>query len=80
MRLELILQCFPNFVKNDEIVDLNGAGDAFLGGFLAMYLKGNRDNRLFSCCKAGNDAASVILRNIGCTYPKNIKLNFDDQS
>ena len=80
MRLELILQCFPNFVKNDEIVDLNGAGDAFLGGFLAMYLKGNRDNRLFSCCKAGNDAANVILRNIGCTYPKNIKLNFDDQS
>ena len=80
MRLELILQCFPNFVKNDEIVDLNGAGDAFLGGFLAMYLKGNRDNRLFSCCRVGNDAASVILRNVGCTYPKNLKLNLDDQS
>ena len=80
MRLELILQCFPNFVKNDDIVDLNGAGDAFLGGFLAMYLKGNRGNRLFSCCKAGNDAASVILRNVGCTFPKNLKLNLDDQS
>ena len=80
MRLELILQCFPNFVKNDEIVDLNGAGDAFLGGFLAMYLKGNRGNRLFSCCKTGNDAASVILRNIGCTFPKNLKLNLDEQS
>ena len=80
MRLELILQCFPNFVKNDEIVDLNGAGDAFLGGFLAMYLKGNRGNRLFSCCKAGNEAASVILRNVGCTYPKNLKINLDDQS
>ena len=80
MRLELILQCFPNFVKNDEIVDLNGTGDAFLGGFLAMYLKGNRGNRLFSCCKAGNDAASVILRNVGCTFPKNLKLNLDDQS
>jgi len=80
MRLELILQCFPNFVKNDEIVDLNGAGDAFLGGFLAMYLKGNRGNRLFSCCRVGNDAASVILRNVGCTYPKNLKLNLDDQS
>ena len=80
MRLELILQCFPNFVKNDEIVDLNGAGDAFLGGFLAMYLKGNRENRLFSCCKMGNDTASIILRNVGCTYPKNLKLNLDDQS
>ena len=79
MRLDLILQCFPNFVKNDEIVDLNGAGDAFLGGFLAMYLKGNTKNKLFSCCKAGNDAASVILRNVGCTYPKNFKLNLDEQ-
>ena len=66
-------------IKNDEIVDLNGAGDAFLGGFLAMYLKVNTGNRLFSCCKAGNDAASVILRNVGCTYPKNLKLNLDDQ-
>ena len=80
MRLDLILQCFPNFVKNDEIVDLNGAGDAFLGGFLAMYLKGNANNKLFSCCKAGNDAASVILRNVGCTFPKNFKLNLDEQS
>ena len=80
MRLELILQCFPNFVKNDEIVDLNGAGDAFLGGFLAMYLKGNRGNRLFSCCKMGNETASIILRNVGCTYPKNLKPNLDEQS
>ena len=80
MRLDLILQCFPNFVKNDEIVDLNGAGDAFLGGFLAMYLKGSTNNKLFSCCKAGNDAASVILRNVGCTFPKNFKLNLDEQN
>ena len=79
MRLDLILQCFPNFVKNDEIVDLNGAGDAFLGGFLAMYLKGNTNNKLFTCCKAGNEAASVILRNVGCTFPKNFKLNLDEQ-
>ena len=79
-RLDLILQCFPNFVKNEEIVDLNGAGDAFLGGCLAVYLKGNTKNKLFSCCKAGNDAASVILRNVGCTYPKNFKLNLDEQN
>ena len=80
MRLDLILQCFPNFVKNDDIVDLNGAGDAFLGGFLAMYLKGNANNKLFSCCKAGNEAAAVILRNVGCTFPKNFKLNLDEQN
>ena len=80
MRLDLILQCFPNFVKNDDIIDLNGAGDAFLGGFLAMYLKGNINNKLFSCCKAGNEAAAVILRNVGCTFPKNFKLNLDEQN
>ena len=78
MRLELILQCFPNFIKSDEIVDLNGAGDAFLGGFLAMYLKGNKDSRLFSCCKMGNEAANVILRNVGCTYPPNLEINIDE--
>ena len=78
MRLELILQCFPNYIKNDEIVDLNGAGDAFLGGFLAMYLKSNKETKLFSCCKMGNEAASVILRNIGCTYPQNLKINIEE--
>ena len=61
-------------------MDLNGAGDAFLGGFLAMYLKGNTKNKLFSCCKAGNEAASVILKNVGCTYPRNFKLNLDEQN
>ena len=78
-RLELILQCFPNFVKNDEIVDLNGAADAFLGGFLAMYIKGTSDNKLYSCCRIGNDVASVILRNVGCTFPSNLRLNFNVQ-
>ena len=74
------MQCLAPKIEDEDIKDLNGAGDAFLGGFLAMYLKGNTGNRLFSCCKLGNDAASVILRNVGCTYPKNLKLNMDDQN
>ena len=78
--MDFILKGFPSLVKTEDIVDLNGAGDAFLGGFLAMYLKGNINNKLFSCCKAGNNAASVILRNVGCTFPKNFKLNLDDQN
>ena len=35
------LQCFANKLKEEEIRDLNGAGDAFLGGFLSEYMKGN---------------------------------------
>ena len=77
MRLDLILQCFPNFIRNEEIVDFNGAGGAFLGGFLANYLKGNKINRIFNCCQMGNNAANIILKNIGCTFPKNYKFNFD---
>jgi len=55
-------------------VDLNGAGDSFLGGFLSQYIKGSS---LSSCCKAGNDAASYILKSVGCTFPNNAKIEFD---
>ena len=74
-RLEFILQSFPLLLKNEEIVDLNGAGDAFLGGFLSQFMKGSSLN---SCCRAGNDAASVILKNIGCTFPKDKIIEFDN--
>ena len=71
--MDFILQCFPSVMKMEEIVDLNGAGDAFLGGFLSQFMQGKN---LEACCKAGNDAANVILKNIGCTFDKNKKLNF----
>lgn len=65
--LDFIIQSFPPFIDNDDIVDLNGAGDAFLGGFLSQWLQGKT---LDQCCKMGNKASNVIMRNIGCTYPK----------
>ena len=71
--MDFILQCFPSVMKMEDIVDLNGAGDAFLGGFLSQFMQGKN---LEACCKAGNDAANVILKNIGCTFDKNKKLNF----
>jgi adenosine kinase len=46
-------------VPADEIVDTNGAGDAFVGGFLAGLVKGDS---LELCIKAGNYAASVIIK------------------
>ena len=73
--LEYILQSFPSPLKNEEIVDFNGAGDAFLGGFLSQYMQGKN---VITCCNAGNDIAGIIIKNIGCTFPKNLKLQFND--
>ena len=73
-QLEFLLQSFPTLLKNEDIKDLNGAGDAFLGGFLSQYMKGSSLN---SCCRTGNDASYVILQNIGCNFPKDKKLEFE---
>ena len=71
--LDFILESFPIFLKPEEIVDLNGAGDAFLGGFLSQFMKGSS---LYSCCRAGNDTAHVILKNVGCTFPRDKIIEF----
>jgi adenosine kinase len=46
-------------IPKEEIVDANGAGDAFVGGFLASLVKGKS---IEQCVSAGNYAAGVILR------------------
>ena len=71
--LEFIFQDFPQNIKNSEIVDLNGAGDAFFGGWCCQQMQGKT---LSACCKCGNEMANIVMRNIGCTFPKNIKINF----
>ena len=71
-QLDFVYQYFANKINNDSIVDLNGAGDSFLGGFLSEYLKGSS---LHDCCRIGTEAASIILRNVGCTFPKNLKFD-----
>lgn len=53
-------------LANDKIVDTNGAGDAFVGGFLAALAKGKD---MENCCKAGAYSASVVIQHSGCTYP-----------
>jgi adenosine kinase len=53
-------------IEADAIVDTNGAGDSFVGGFLAaMALSKSVED----CCKAGHYAAGVIIQNDGCTFP-----------
>ena len=34
---------------------------------MAEYMKGSD---LLTCIKAGHYAASIIIQNVGCTYPK----------
>jgi len=53
-------------LEANKIVDTNGAGDAFVGGFLAALSKGQD---VAACCKAGNHSASIIIQHSGCTYP-----------
>ncbi|RKP18198.1 Ribokinase-like protein, partial [Rozella allomycis CSF55] len=54
-------------IPSDEIVDTNGAGDAFVGGFLSQFILGNP---IEDCIQKGIYAASVIIRSSGCTFPK----------
>jgi len=60
-------------IKEEEIVDTNAAGDAFVGGFLSQYIKGKD---LDTCIAAGNYVAYIILKQSGATFPKNIEKEF----
>ncbi|XP_005112500.1 adenosine kinase 1 isoform X2 [Aplysia californica] len=54
-------------IKESEIVDSNGAGDAFVGGFLAQLVQGQS---LDECMKSGHRVANIILQRPGCTFPE----------
>jgi adenosine kinase len=69
-RLDFIMKSSVYPVDDTEVVDTNGCGDSFVGGFLSQYIKGAS---LEKCARAGNWAASVIIKNVGCTYPDNLK-------
>lgn len=53
-------------VPRQEIVDTNGAGDAFVGGFLSQLVQGKS---LAQCIDAGHYIAQVIIRRSGVTFP-----------
>lgn len=60
-------------LEKEQLVDTNGAGDAFVGGFLAALAKGKD---VEGCCKAGSYAASVVIQHSGCTYPEKPDFTF----
>ncbi|KAF0311579.1 Adenosine kinase [Amphibalanus amphitrite] len=60
------VQTFP-VGKVDNVIDTNGAGDAFVGGFLAQYIRGRP---LETCIRCGTYAAQVVIQREGCTFPE----------
>ncbi|XP_037547400.1 adenosine kinase b isoform X3 [Nematolebias whitei] len=54
-------------IDQNDIVDTNGAGDAFVGGFLSALVQ---EQGLEECIRAGHYAAHVIIRRVGCTFPE----------
>jgi adenosine kinase len=60
----------PLFIEKSKIVDTNGAGDSFAGGFLAYFM--NRA-KIEVCMNAGHYAASQIIQERGCVIRKDKK-------
>ncbi|XP_053548123.1 adenosine kinase isoform X1 [Bombina bombina] len=54
-------------IDQSKIVDTNGAGDAFVGGFLSQLVS---DKPLEECIRAGHYSANVVIRRSGCTFPE----------
>lgn len=50
----------------EEIVDTNGAGDAFAGGFISQYVRGRP---LAECVECAVKAAQCIIGQSSCSYP-----------
>lgn len=53
-------------IAEKDILDTNGAGDAWVGGFLSQLVLGKS---LEDCVKGGNYTANVVIKRSGCTYP-----------
>lgn len=52
-------------LSDGEIIDTNGAGDAFVGGFLAQFVQ---EKSLKTCILCGNWAARQIIKESGCSF------------
>lgn len=54
-------------LTKEQIVDTNGAGDAFVGGFLSQLYQ---DKDLATCIKAGIYLSREVVQRSGCTFPE----------
>jgi len=63
----------PIECKKEDIVDLNGAGDCFVGGFLAGFVQGKS---IDECIAAGHYASNTIIKVSGVKLPRNCDFRF----
>lgn len=62
------VQEFPvKELPKEKIIDTNGAGDAFVGGFLSQLVKGKE---VEECVRGGHFAANIVIQQSGPTFPK----------
>jgi adenosine kinase len=54
-------------ISAEELVDTNGAGDAFVGGYLAMLIQGKD---VAECVRCANYAGNMIIQRSGCSLPE----------
>ncbi|XP_039138667.1 adenosine kinase 2-like [Dioscorea cayenensis subsp. rotundata] len=67
------VKLFPVILlPKEKLVDTNGAGDAFVGGFLSQLVQ---EKSIEECVRAGCYAANVIIQRSGCTYPEKPDFN-----
>ncbi|CAD5330680.1 unnamed protein product [Arabidopsis thaliana] len=59
-------------LSKEKLVDTNGAGDAFVGGFMSQLVK---EKSIEECVKAGCYASNVVIQRSGCTYPEKPDFN-----
>jgi len=59
-------------IDKSKIVDTNGAGDSFVGGFISRYVNGKD---IAKCVEAGHYCASEVIQVSGAVY--NGKPNFE---
>ena len=53
-------------IKEEDILDTNGAGDAWVGGFLSQLVMGRS---VEDGIHGGHYAANVVIKRSGCTFP-----------
>jgi adenosine kinase len=58
-------------LTEDQIVDTNGAGDAFCGGFVSQYVQ---RKSIEECVEAGCYAAREVITQQGCTFPEKCEI------
>ncbi|XP_038906188.1 adenosine kinase 2-like [Benincasa hispida] len=59
-------------LPKEKLVDTNGAGDAFVGGFLSQLVQ---EKPIEDCVRAGVYASNVIIQRSGCTFPEKPDFN-----